>query len=205
MGIFGDVKLYYEEQGISAADFRCKHLKCCKLTCTNFTEAREAYIGREYEKRTVPRLLFLSLDPGQGDDGPEARTLAACRDWEERKCDVEELNKNRHWYLTHNLAFELLRPIKKDLSLKQVHHYFAHTNSAKCCMNNPGNSSAAPRMFDACREYIPGELLALQPEILVTQGDMAKVAVESSFSRKASKGDLKGCGHAILDLNGREA
>jgi uracil-DNA glycosylase len=203
MSISDDVKHFYEEEGISAGSFRCKHLECCKLACANFTEAREAYIGREYEIGTVPRLLFLSLDPGNGDVDPEARTLAACRVWEERQCDVNSLPKNRHWYRTHELALTLLQQFAPKLSLPRIHSYFAHTNSAKCCMNNPGNSSAAPHMFENCREYIPGELIALRPDILVTQGDPAKDAVESSFSSSVS-GDLKGCGHAILDLNGRK-
>ena len=200
MTIFDDVKRFYEKEGISAANFRCKHLRDCKRNCTNFTEAREAYIGREYETGAVPRLLFLSLDSGDGDVAPETRTLEACRVWEETKCDVNALRRNRHWYRTHELALTLLLPFKPDLSLPTIHSYFAHTNSAKCCMNKRGNSAADLHMFENCREYIPGELIALQPDILVTQGDMAKNAVESSPFSSTVDGNMKGCGHAVLDL-----
>ena len=88
MSVVDDVKRYYEEAGISATNFRCKHLRDCKRACADFTEAREAYIGREYTMGTLPRLLFLSLDPGDSDVEPEARTIEACRAWEENQCDV---------------------------------------------------------------------------------------------------------------------
>jgi hypothetical protein len=81
MSLVDDVKRYYEEAGISATNFRCKHLRDCKQACADFTEAREAYIGREYARGTLPRLLFLSLDPGDSDVEPKARTIEACRAW----------------------------------------------------------------------------------------------------------------------------
>ena len=40
---------------------RLKELESCRGSCASFTEAKSAYVGPDYEKGTLPRLLFLSL------------------------------------------------------------------------------------------------------------------------------------------------
>lgn len=202
MNIFNDTRRFYDESGISAANFHCKHLVKCMGSCGDFTEAREAFIGREYESGTLPRLLFLSLDSGDGDPEPQKRTLEACRGWEENECKVDVLPKTRHWYRTHELALLLLQAFKPGLSLSEVHAYFAHTNSAKCSMNKAGRRMADWHLFKNCREYIPGEFIALRPDILVTQGEMAKVAVQGSFPSRVNSASIGGDNN-IINIQGR--
>jgi hypothetical protein len=50
-----------------------------------------------------PRLLFLSLDSGSAEVDPSVKTLEAVRR-REVNCDVNALPRNKHWYLTHELA-----------------------------------------------------------------------------------------------------
>lgn len=203
MGIFEDVKRYYKEQGISATEFRCVHHSDCRRDHHGFTEAREPLIGSEYESGKLPKLVFLSLDPGSSDSDPESRTAEALRLYEEEVCDVHALPKVMHWYRTHELAYNLLKQFDSSITLESVHLYFAHTNSAKCCLNNSGRAKADWRMFHNCRPYIAGELAALQPDVLVTQGDEAKSAIEASYQADVH-GDLKDSGHAILQIGTRD-
>ena len=55
--------------------------------------------------------------------------------------------------------------------------YFAHANSAKCCMNNPQRKKASAVLFRNCQRYLRGELAILKPDIIVTQGNEAKSAI----------------------------
>jgi uracil-DNA glycosylase len=102
------------------------------------------------------------------------------------------LPKNCHWYQTHELAWALLDQFNHELSIEDACMYFAHTNSAKCCMNKGHRRMADQRMFRNCRAYIPGEIEALKPDILVTQGNNAKRTVESipNITRRRDGGML---------------
>jgi hypothetical protein len=201
MSIVDEIKKYYEDNEISPMNFKCKHLKCCKRNCENFTEAREPYIGERYENENdVPKLLFLSLDSGHGEDEREARTIEAMRSYEEMHGFIEaSKHKQRHWYRTYELAFTLLRQFKPEIPFQDVHRYFSHTNSAKCCLNNERNAQADYMLFKNCRGYIAGEIEIFKPDILITQGNMALCAVEPYFDVSVH-GDQKKCGYSILKL-----
>ena len=80
-------------------------------------QAREAFVGTEYEKGALPRLLFVSLDPGSSDVDPKRRTAESIRYREEHGCDVATLPKPRHWYRTHELAWILLKPHERRGSI----------------------------------------------------------------------------------------
>jgi hypothetical protein len=183
MSIVDDVRRYYEDQGIAAMNFSCDHLEQCQGDRKEFTQTCEPYIGTEYERGTLPRLLFLSLDPGSHDAEPETRTMKAVRKWQ-GQTSILDSPKRSHWYHTQELALMVLRPFDPELSLETVYPYFAHTNSAKCCMNNVGRSEAAGRLFRNCRPYLPGEIAVLQPDILVTQGNWARDVIAGSFTAK---------------------
>ncbi len=203
MSIFNDVKRLYEQRGIAAMSFRCPHYADCRQGHDGFTQAREPFIGSEYERGRVPRLLFLSLDPGSSDANPRARTAEAAREWEETGCDVHALPKSLHWYRTHELAYVLLSQFAPSITLENVHRYFAHTNSAKCCMNKDRRAMADWRMFVNCRSHVGGELMALQPDVIVTQGDAAKLAVETHYRAEVT-GDMRRCGYATLQMGARD-
>jgi hypothetical protein len=110
--------------------------------------------------------------------------LEAIREKEEIHFNISSLEdkQNFHWYRTHELAHWFLRKYEFNLHINDVHHYFAHINSAKCCMNKPGRKMADPKLFDKCREFIPGEVAILEPDIIVTQGDKAKDSINGVFA-----------------------
>lgn len=195
---------YYQQKGISALNFRCPHLQACSKGNKKFVEAKEALVGTEYEKGTLPRLLFVSLDPGSSDRDPKRRTVKFVRHLEEHECDVAQLPKVRHWYRTHELAWILLKKFKSDLQIQDTHLYFAHVNSVKCCVMNEDHKSAPRTLFDNCRKYVSGEIVILRPDILVTQGKWAKVAIEQSFDVPQSPKNKRLCSHVQFPLDNRK-
>ena len=138
-------------------------------------------MGPRYEERTLPRLLFLSLDSGSGHPDPQQRTAEAVR-MQNLACNVAALPKNRHWYRTHKMALELLRQFEPQLTVADTRLHFAHVNSAKCCQNKRGRKRADSTLFENCRRFIPGELCILNPDVVVTQGGRAKHAILKSFA-----------------------
>ncbi len=136
---------YYESKGIGATSFSCPwrlHCSSCpRSSRPKFTSAQGSRVGPEYERGTVPRLLFLSLDSGSAEADRTHKTLEALRRREMAR-DVDALPKGNHWYLTHEMAFVLLRALVPGLAVDRTSPYFAHVNSAKCCLNNPGRKQA---------------------------------------------------------------
>ena len=172
---------YYDSKKISALKFDCPHYPDCSAGQEKFTKAREAFVSSGYENHTIPRLLFISLDSGTGVEKAKYRTLADVRDQEEVRRVVDEQDKNKHWYRTHELARMILRSFNPALRLEQAKHYFAHTYSVKCCPNKEDRGKADKKMFRNCKEFVPGEVQVLAPDIIFTQGDEAREALEGVF------------------------
>lgn len=174
---------FYLKNGILSTHFTCKYKDDCKGDCENFTGPKSAYIGEGYEAGKLPRLLFVSLDSGDGAEEAEHRLPVAVRD-SERETVVEDLLKGKpkywHWYFTYKLAWYILKRFdSKFEKADDVKGFFAHANSAKCCMNNDGRAQADDRLFENCRGYLEGELKVLAPQLLVTQGQKAVAAIHS--------------------------
>ena len=173
---------YYISKGISAIHFNCPYFRSCSRTAPQtFTTAKESFVSSGYVEHTLPRIVFLSLDSGSAEKDPTLKTLESVRKWEEEMENIHMLPRNKHWYRTHELAYTILKIFKPDLRIDQARHYFAHVNSAKCCMNNPQRAQANQILFDNCREFIPGELKILDPDIIITQGRWAKLALDGAF------------------------
>lgn len=193
-----ELSRYYEDNGILSTSFTCSRKDLCKGDCAEFTGPKSAFVSTGYERGDLPRLLFLSLDSGDGDENDANRLPEAVRGREETERDVLALPRNRHWYRTHELAWYVLSRFDPGLGLEEAKGYFAHANSAKCCMNRPGRKKASAVLFRNCREYLRGELAILRPDVLVTQGAEAKEAVEclygtlGSFDEYASKIEMDG-------------
>ena len=208
-----ELRTYYYSNGISAFAFRCHFANSCRLFCHNFVEAKEAYVGAEYEKEydkekgTLPRVLFLSSDPGGGDPNPQTRTMEAARHYEET-CDPNGLPRNGHWYHTHHLAWIFLSRFDPSLQFEDIGPYFAHTNSAKCCEDVNQRRESAARLFENCRGYIYGEIQILDPDILITQGDYARWAIEYGFSNFTTPVVIDPandhCNYHLIPMNGKE-
>ena len=193
-----ELSRYYEDNGILSTSFTCSRKDLCKGDCAEFTGPKSAFVSTGYERGDLPRLLFLSLDSGDGDENDANRLPEAVRGREETERDVLALPRNRHWYRTHELAWYVLSRFDPGLGLEEAKGYFAHANSAKCCMNRPGRKKASAVLFRNCREYLRGELAILRPDVLITQGDEAKEAVKclygtlGSFDEYASKIEMDG-------------
>lgn len=172
---------FYLENGILSTHFTCKSKDDCKGNCETFTGPKSAYVGEGYEAGGVPRLLFVSLDSGGAEKEPEHRLPIAVRDGEQNTV-VDDLPKYNywHWYFTYKLAWYILKRFDSKFErADDVKGFFAHANSAKCCMNKVRRELADNRLFENCRGYLEGELKVLAPQLLVTQGQWAVDAIHS--------------------------
>lgn len=181
---------YYDSNGILPTNFRCHHASSCSADSPRFTGAKASYIGPRYGDGTYPRLVFLSLDSGDGGGNADQRTFTSVQHatlrWRPDPGD-----QMKHWYQTHELARKLLACREPNVLDSRL--FFAHVNSAKCCQNNPQRGKAGSVLFDNCRGYIPGELRILSPDILVTQGDEARdVVVKELPPVKHDRRDIEG-------------
>lgn len=168
---------YYQDKGISPSafnDFACEFKdKCvgCAKSPSKFAPGKEALVTTGYERRALPRLLFLSAEPGVAGKIPSERKALASREWEENEYNPEEGRRLQHWTEVHHFALYILQCFRPQLTLKETSHFIAHTNSAKCCVNNRDSQQARSELFDNCRGFIGSELKLLAPDILVTQGE----------------------------------
>jgi hypothetical protein len=190
---------FHDENNISPLNFNCKHYNSCISKAENrknFTKGHGIWIGPEYEKGKVPKLLFLSLDSGSAELDPNKRTMGAAKEWN-LKWLPGKGDKPRHWYRTHQFAWHVFNEFNNTFNtaldignvddnydfkpvteIHKIKPYYTATNSAKCCMNNERRSQADSILFENCREYIIGELSILDPNILVTQGKYARMVAE---------------------------
>ena len=135
---------YYKDNGILSTSFTCHHKEQCKGGSKEFTGPKSAFVSTGYENKScnLPRLLFLSLDSGDGDKNDGNRLPEALRHQEEIDRDVLALPKHKHWYRTHELAWYIFKRFDPCIRLEDAKKHFAHANSAKCCMNKPGEKKS---------------------------------------------------------------
>ena len=181
--MFQRLRRYYEDNGILSTSFTCPHKEQCSAGSQKFTGPKSAFVSTGYENKNsdLPRLLFLSLDSGDGDKDDRKRLPEALRRQEEIERNVLALPKHKHWYRTHELAWYIFKRFDLDIRLEDAKRHFAHANSAKCCMNKPGRKKANTILFRNCQKYLEGELEILCPDVVVTQGAEAKKAVGSFY------------------------
>jgi len=191
---------YYKQNGILATDFFCKHKSECSGDCENFTGPKSAFVSSGYENEVLPRLLFLSLDSGSGDKNNDNRLPSAVRKLEEAR-DVLALSKHKHWFRTHELAWYILKKFNATLKIEEAKDYFAHANSAKCCMNKLQRKKADKILFKNCQGYLKKELEILNPKIIVTQGNEAKKAILQLLELRINNIDDFS---SIIKINNRE-
>jgi len=172
---------YYAKNGILSTSFTCKFKNDCKGDCEAFTGPKSAFVSSGYAKGNFPRLLFLSLDSGSGDPIAKNRLPASVRQENEIDREFFSLHKGKHWYRTHELAWYIFKKFDPHIKIEETRKFFAHANSAKCCMNKKQRKKADKILFKNCKRYLNGELKILDPDILVTQGNEAKLAI--SFVR----------------------
>ena len=175
-----ELRVFYKRKGILSTSFTCGYQTQCRGNHKNFTGPKSSFVSTGYEIGSLPRLLFLSLDSGESDANNTDRLPLRIRN-KLQAVDVCKLRHNTHWYRTHELAWYILRRFNPGLRVEDTKMCFAHVNSAKCCMNKEGKKKADRILFDNCRGYLLSEISILRPEIIVTQGHEAKIAIENLY------------------------
>ena len=211
MTVVDRVRRFYQDNSISAVGFDCPCWVLCAQGRQEFIPAREAYIGRRYEVKnhTVPRLLFLGIDPGNGyaqDHGlyPERyRTIERVRELDGRGFERIPA-KNRHWRQVHIIACDLLSQFNADISISSVHQWFASTNAALCTLNfDDARQDHKGILYGNHQKFTRGEIEALKPDVLLTLGKAPGDAVRALFKER-EHGERNGCSYECLFSNGRQ-
>ena len=157
-----------------------------------FTQAKSACVGQFYERAEelgIPRLMIVSSDPG-------GALYDVDRDWRPRENRTPQEVRRRRGAIKdrlpgrsgdsgnemRNLARRILQEFGVNIDpLENPTPYYANVNAAKCCQNKRGKKEADARLFGKCRGYLRGEIDILSPDVIVTQGGMAKKGVEHAF------------------------
>ena len=226
MSITCELGKYYHEKHIGALDSEWPNANECCRNCLEKTNAQgliltspeEAYVGEKYENRIgsadgtlIPRLLFVSLDPGsslgeEGQDNPEDRTMKNIRRFvvSNQINDRRGVNtRNRHWYQTHWIAAHVLAPflgfdVDRDLegAVDAVKFEFAHCRAARCSQNRENNRQVDDLLYSMCNNFLREEIQIISPDIIVSQGRGAANAIARAFDKAAPS--LANC-HDLLE------
>ena len=198
--LLSELRKYYKHNGILSTHFNCPYKKICKGDNHKFYGPKSSYVSIGYEEGKLPKILFLSLDPAVSERDPIKRLPKSIRKIAQNR-NVDELPKNLHWYKTHELAFYILKHFKNDLTVEEAKYYFAHVNSVKCSANNPNHKQSRKILFKNCRNYILGELILLDPDIIITQGLEAKKSIEKLVLNKSVNSNKF---YYIIELNDKK-
>lgn len=177
------LRAYYDSTGIAANEesFRCPHYPECSANVGSekFVRAREADLGEEYGQNDAPRIVVVSSDPASGTRGGFGSQL------DELLLAREEDSFNsrkEHWYRTYETVFRFLRETHDpEILFDQAATLFAHISAVRCSENNDHGANASSLMARNCRSYFKPELLALRPQVVITQGERAEDAVRTAY------------------------
>lgn len=152
--------------------FNCCHLECCKTVIKKdrdrcLRRGAEAHVGEKYGDPI--RLVVVSLDTGgsyeerkMGEDLPERREIIQRVTYDEANPQMEG-------------TIDTLQHLYGYISESDLLQRFAMTNSAKCSAGKDNDRSMVPdKLYKNCREHGLAELKELNPQLVVTQGVMAR-------------------------------
>ena len=201
--ILRDLREYYDKNKILSTNFDCKHLAKCQSCLPptpvdatiptdaedTFTQAKAAFVGDRYCEH-VPRLLFVSLDPGRVlTDKDSEYTYVLDENRSPDGVQKGEINRAQRIHNKQATPSTRLcwtnkmaeRVLEKSIG-SNIMRFYAHINAVKCTMNKKGSKQADDRLFEHCREYLLEEIDILSPDVIVTLGKQAKNGVASAFS-----------------------
>ncbi len=183
---------YYFDMGLLSTNFHCPYFDQCAHGYSGLITGKSAYIGKEYERHSLPRILFVSLDPGSDSDfeTPEMRTPQGVRRIEENR-NWEKFNPLLHWSATHRFGLKIAQVFEPQLTSKDANHIFAHTNSAKCCAKKDSHDMSGNVLYRNCRNFLHDEIGLLDPDILIAQGSKAHEAISLLFTDLSSQEEFK--------------
>lgn len=182
--IIDNLRDYYNRSSINVGGdrFSCtKQSECYKNTASPICcRGSEAYIGLNYNNT---KIVIVSLDRGHGSEALEGR-------FKEIETCITEDKLNNHMDKTLDLLKIMLpnyaKKCAKDGNVKHLLRYFAMTNAAKCCTAQ-GMNQAPKEYYDNCHDYCVGEVIKLQPNILILQGKMAMDQFYKFLNAEAKK------------------
>lgn len=157
------LRSFYDENGLLVCEFRCRHSDVCKAAAAaaeySLNQGAEAHVGSRYGREL--RLVVVSLDTG-----------GKGQSMDQRRCTIENLHpnsrKNAHMKGTTRLLEAIYGTEKGNL-----YELYAMTNAAKCSRAGPGRAKVGPELYRNCSDFVTPELTALDPQLIVTQGNEA--------------------------------
>ena len=165
-------KLYdYRKIGVSKGKetFACDHFACCSEAAAkdkdrSLCKGAEAHVGEKYGNPI--RIVFISLDTG----GSKRKFGAGLL---ERREDIKKTaNGKKNPHMKGTIA--TLKHLYGCRSESDLLKRFAMTNSAKCSWKANDPSMVPGKLYKNCRDHGLAELGVLDPELIVTQGGLAK-------------------------------
>ena len=158
---------FYSAHGLLAKDFRCKNSNQCEIAASprELSRGASAHIGEKYGDPY--RIVVVSLDRGhqsEKTDSTESRTNIIEGLWEQKT--------KQHMTGTKKILTALLE--KEFASSENLFLHFAMTNSAKCSGNDGDRSVVPDALYEKCATFAWEELGLLEPELIITQGKMAR-------------------------------
>lgn len=193
---------FYLDRGIAAYDgFNCANLDDCQTYVPNMKlyKGSEAHIGQHYD--TLRKVVVVSTDRGEGSEDVWGRS----QEIEGLGADIDTSDLDPLMRGTLLLLKELL----PDAPADDIWNYFAMTNSAKCCIRDKTMNSAPVQLYSSCAEHSWAEIVALDPQIIVTQGSLAQICLSGRGKTLGEKDSRKivrkycgpKCHQAIVDVN----
>ena len=166
---------FYQSRDISNASFSCPFQQNCEEDAAPraLLHGAEAHLGSRYGQ--IARIVIVSLDVGR-----------KCPPMEERRKHVEDdlgerapSNLNPHLRGTRALLEALLG---EEVPYDEVFSHFAMINAAKCTGADEKKDMVPGPLFKRCLPYAMGELEILAPQLIITQGNRARLVVKKAKS-----------------------
>lgn len=171
---------YYKDNGIvPGKGFNCKNLKYCDDP-KGFDLARgmQCHIGPKYGEDRKLKILVASLDCGNGGASEiNDRTNNIIT-------DAQKATHNPHMTGTYQALAYFLEddPAKwRHPETSKLVQYMIMINTCKCCKIGSTNQMKS-KYFKKCGEYTVGEILRIEPDVILFQGKNSYLGCQNLLS-----------------------
>ena len=165
----------YDGREIGVSNFACCHLRSCRAAAREKNRelclGAEAHVGSKYG--TPIRLVVVSLDTG-------GRPRAKGKDLAARRSEVQKVissKTNPHMKGTLQILKQLYG-VHEEKREGDILRRFAMINSAKCSGRDANMNTVPNKLYNNCREHGRAELSVLDPQLIITQGALARNMLE---------------------------
>lgn len=202
------IQQFYAENGLEPTElgesFGCKFLSDCAISCPEeglcLHTGTWPYIGSEYGEATIygsrARILFIAMERGgrfnPSNEPTFSHTQNAFR-------EGAETRHNPHMGGTSQLIEALI----DENNRRRCSSVFALTNAVKCVWNTENqNSCSTSAMKSKCAEYLLGEIEALHPHLIITQGDHPATTLRRLYPSLTALGEFSGAAGSATVMSG---